>query len=200
MTFANTVSLKNFEKETKLDPQVDEFFKTESYSKISKQFNISKQNFDLKNIEIFKITDKSNMIRIKVQNENRVDFITLMPNNTVVLYEKTLLNEEGNGVIQQFDENGILIANFDVRKQLETFTVKLTYVNNTNAFDSQVECINKTYDVIKSTCDKDATCTMSCNIAPNCAVVMYGVAVAHCAATGNTPPKKALSTLSASVN
>lgn len=111
--------------------------------------------------------------------------------------KKTLINQNGNGNIEQYDDNGILIANFKVKKQPDgKFNVKLSFINQAAPFESQLECIKKTYDFIKSTCDKDTTCSISCDIAPNCAVVMYGVAAAHCAASGNTPPKKAVSTLS----
>ena len=171
------------------NPQIEEFFKTESFSKISVNFSVNRENFDLNNSEIIKINESSNLIRLRVNNGLRIDYVILMPNNSAVLYEKTLINESGNGNIEQYDENGMLVANFGVVKKDEKFNVKLNFVNNAALLPDQLECIKKTYDYIKKTCEKDTTCSISCDLSPQCATVMYGVAAAHCAATGNKPVK-----------
>ncbi|MEC3875584.1 hypothetical protein [Chryseobacterium salviniae] len=144
-------------------------------------------------VQVIKINETSNLVRLKVNKGDRIDYVMLMPNN-IVLYEKTILDPDGNGNIEQYNENGIIIANFRVKKQLNgKFNTELSFINNAAFFDGQLECIKKTYDYIKSTCDKDTTCSIACDIAPNCAIVMYGVAAAHCAARNNTPPKTSLS-------
>jgi hypothetical protein len=116
----------------------------------------------------------------------------LMPNNSVALYEKNLVNQNGIGSIEQYDVNGILVANFDVRKKEDgKFNVKLNFVSPVASLADQLSCIKETYDTIKKTCDRDTTCSISCDLSPQCAVIMYGVAAAHCAASGNKPSKGA---------
>ena len=117
----------------------------------------------------------------------------LMPNNSVVLYEKTLINQRGNGSIEQYDVNGILVANFDVRKNEDgKFNVKLNFVSPVASLADQLTCVKETYNYIKKTCDGDTACFISCDLSPQCATVMYGVALAHCVASGNKPIKAAV--------
>lgn len=173
------------------DSQIEKFFNSESFSKISKNFNVKKENFDLKTTEVIKIDETSNLIRLKVNNGSRIDHIMLMPNNSIVLYEKTLINQNGNGNIEQYDDNGTLIANFDVKKEAGKYNVKLNFISPATALTDQLTCVRKTYNYIKKNCDKDTTCSISCDLSPQCATIMYGVAIAHCAASGNKPPKEA---------
>lgn len=169
--------------------QIEDFFKTESFLKISKNFNIKKENFDLKTAEVIKINETSNLIRLQVCNGSRIDYVTLMPYNTVALYEKTLLNQTGNGSIEQYDENGTLVAHFDAQKVDGKYNVKLGFVNPSISLVDQLSCIKETYDYIKKNCDSDTACSITCDLSPQCAVIMYGVAAAHCAASGNKPVK-----------
>jgi len=92
----NGYSLQNLTASTKLvsDSQIEKFFKAESFLKISKTFNVKKENFDIKTAEIIKINETLNLIRLKVNNESRVDYVTLMPNNDIVLYEKNAYKSE----------------------------------------------------------------------------------------------------------
>ncbi|SDL58540.1 hypothetical protein [Chryseobacterium taihuense] len=184
----NTKDNLNTSKVLNKDSQVEDFFKSESFSKISKNFNVEKENFDLKNVEIIKADDSSNLVRIQVINGLSVDYLMLLPDNTAI-YEKTLLSDDGEGNIEQYDENGVIIARFNVEKKDGKFNVTLSYVNSFAVFGGQAECVKKTYDYIKSTCDKNTTCSISCDLSPQCAVIMYGVAIAHCAASGNKPAK-----------
>lgn len=169
--------------------QIEDFFKTESFLKISKNFNIKKENFDLKTTEVIKINETSNLIRLKVSNGSRIDYVTLMPYNNAVLYEKTLINQSGNGKIEQYDENGTLVADFDVKKEAGKYNVKLSFVNPAISLVDQLSCIKETYDYINKNCDSDTACSITCDLSPQCAVIMYGVAAAHCAASGNKPVK-----------
>jgi len=188
----NNESLGN--SETSINTQVEEFFKTEKFSKLSKLFNINKENFDLNQIETIKVDETSNLNRLKVYSQHRVDYVTLMPNNSFALYEKTLIDESGNGNIEQYSEDGVLVANFDVKKNIDgKFNVKLNFINSALPPDTQLSCVSKTYTVIKKTCDNDTTCSVSCDLSPQCAMIMYGVATAHCLATGNKPAQMSTS-------
>lgn len=187
---SNTIDQKNFDIVLKsaTNSKIENFFNTESFLKISKNFNIKKENFDLKNVEIIKVDDNSSLIRFAINNNDRIDYVMIMPNNAV-LYEKSLVSGSGNGNIEQYDENGILLANFAVTKKDGKFNVKLNFVSSSTLFGDQLTCIKKNYDYIKSTCDKDTTCSIACDLSPQCAIVMYGVAAARCAADGNKPVK-----------
>lgn len=155
-------------------PKVEKIIQTSEFKNFAKFHKLSENEIAAREIKTQKLNDLNcNVSTIVLDNNNILYFIENQSDNSMTyLYSK---HNNENFII--FDKNG--------------------QVMNSLFFADTLQCTKDTFNYMKKACDANTTCSITCDLSPNCIAYMYAVAYAHCA-TGGKAPKALSSSIEAS--
>lgn len=186
--------------------ELDKFFKSNTYTEFSNNFNADISNFQFNKMETTTFDAKGlNIFTMPiVKNGIKIGQIAICSKNKgttfKVLYEDwSQFDLSTGGDIKIFTSNKVFIANWKAIKLGNNFSMKISETgfraavrvksNNTETTgETYAECVTRVYKTAKDACDASPTCKMACDAADllggQCTISMMAAAAAACAIYG----------------
>lgn len=163
------------------DSSFNNFFKSNSFKTLSKNFDFEIDNVNFKNYaKILHDSKEYSIYRVEIMIKSKINFITFFSNdegiNYYAVFEK---NELEKGLFNHYDEEKNLYASFNVnleKDQMYNFKLITIYSPTLN----KSACIAKIYNRLKTACETDMTCDFLCDLNPSCTPMLLAWAASYC--------------------